>query len=105
MHHEHGILLFLLLAFFPLLFSFLRDGWCATGRSDIVDGFGAADHALGAREGRVLAGVVDVPQIEDEAVFGLDFDFFAVEADASSVVADIDEVLIGPAFGGYVPIS
>ena len=50
---------------------------------------GTALAPLFVRDGRVFFGVVDVPEGDDEAVFGLDFEFFDVETDASGVVADV----------------
>jgi hypothetical protein len=67
---------------------------------DVVEDVGPA---RGARCGRCrLSGerVVDVPEIDYEAVFGLDSKGLAIEADAPGVVAYVADQGVGTALGG-----
>ena len=46
-------------------------------------------------------GVVDVPECDDEAIFGLDFELFDVETDAAGVVGCVADQGVFAAFGGF----
>lgn len=55
-----------------------------------------------SRQGSVLLRIVDMPEVDEETVFRLDFKGFDIEAYSSGVVGWVADQGVGAAFGGGV---
>jgi hypothetical protein len=86
--HKNGV-------FFLLRFSIIVvvvvviEGFGRPARGSAGEDGGPASAALGFRKWREITRVVDVPEVDDETVFGLDLEFFDVEADSARIVGDV----------------